>query len=289
MRRSISRPVRYSRVRTSELTVIGAGRPTVSFATIFRQSSLRLGNYSIFFLQYQLETRGWPPWTPTRRPACSAPLIRQPISRPLVSPIGPVAATDVLRLRRLTHRNPRPRHAGISSFIPAMVFTIRHHVLGSVWIVLQKWNGADEIDAGREHNQHRMTVSGTDQLRAHHIPAAHGAARRNAGVVGMAEPHLAVGSAGNALGDRRAAVLLERGRVEHAIGDALAMLALGNALADFLGMKLQAHIRLAQPHPVPFAVAEHAAARQHSAVHGVIVLHNRPPTNRERRGRAPVH
>jgi hypothetical protein len=43
--------------------------------------------------------------------------------------------------------------------------------------------------------------------------------------------------------DRRAAVLLERGRVQYAITDRLALLALKNALADFLGVKLQAHVR----------------------------------------------
>src|SRR5262245_59797047 len=212
------------------------------------------------------------------------PLIQKPISRLLVSPIGPVAADALRLLRRLTHRNPWPRHAGISSFIPAMVFTICHHVLGSVWIVLQKWNGADEIDAGREHNQHRMTVSGTDQPRAHHVPAAHGAARWNAGVVGMAEPHLAAGPAGNALSDRRPAVLLERGRVEHAIADRLALLALEDALADFLGMKLQTHIRLARTHPVPFPVTDHAPARQGRAgLQSVIILHDHPPADRDRK------
>src|SRR5262245_44324796 len=43
------------------------------------------------------------------------------------------------------------------------------------------------------------------------------APRWNTGVVGMAEPHLPP----DPRVDRRPAVLLERGRVEHAIGDAL--------------------------------------------------------------------
>jgi hypothetical protein len=46
----ISRPVRYSRVRTSELTAFGAGRPAVRFATIFPSAGLRLENYRFFFL-----------------------------------------------------------------------------------------------------------------------------------------------------------------------------------------------------------------------------------------------
>src|SRR5262245_16128295 len=104
----------------------------------------------------------------------------------------------------------------------------------------------------------------------------------------MAEPHVAARAAGDALGDRRPAVLLKCGRVEHAISDALAMLALGNALADFLGMKLESDIGLARPHAVPFAEADHAAARQHAPIDCVVILHDGPPAERERRGRAPI-
>src|SRR5262245_62469456 len=105
----------------------------------------------------------------------------------------------------------------------------------------------------------------------------------------MAEPHLAARPAGDALGDRRPAVLLERGRIKHAVGDALTLLALEDALADFLGMKLQTHIWFARPHPVPFPITDHAPAGQHAPVDGIVVLDDEPPTNRERRGRAPVH
>src|SRR5262245_21585764 len=136
-----------------------------------------------------------------RRPACSTPLISQPISRPLVTPIGPVAAEDVLRLRGLTHRNPWPRHAGIACLVARMILTIGHDVLGPVWVVLQEWHRADEVHAGAEHNKHRPPVAVAHQPRSHLVPAAHSAARWNAGVVGMAEPHLAAGPAGDALGD----------------------------------------------------------------------------------------
>src|SRR5262245_49558750 len=105
----------------------------------------------------------------------------------------------------------------------------------------------------------------------------------------MPEPDLAAGPAADALGDRWAAVLLERGRVEHAIADRLALLALKNTLADFLGVKLQANIGLARPHAVPFAIADHAAARQNAPTNGEVVLYEGPPSHRERRGRAPVH
>src|SRR4029077_1526327 len=115
-----------------------------------------------------------------------------------------------------------------------MILTIGHDILGPVWVVLQEWHSADEVHAGAEHHKHRPPVAVAHQPRAHLIPATHGAARWNAGVVSMPEPHLAAGPAGDALGDRRPAVLLERGRIKHAVGDALAQLALGNALADFL-------------------------------------------------------
>src|SRR5262245_12819845 len=142
-----------------------------------------------------------------------------------------------------------------------MVLTIGHDILWPVWVVLQEWHSADEVHAGAEHHKHRPPVAVAHQPRAHLIPAAHGAARWNAGVVGMAEPHLAARPAGDALGDRRAAVLLERGWIEHAIGDVLTLFALEDAFADFLGMKLQAHIALPRAHAVPFPVTDHAASR----------------------------
>src|SRR5262245_10235121 len=165
-----------------------------------------------------------------------------------------------------------------------MVLTIGHDILWPVWVVLQEWHSADEVHAGAEHHKHRPPIAVALEPRAHLVPAAHGAARWNAGIVGMAEPHLAPRPGGNAFRDRWATVLLKRGRIKHAVGDVLTLLALSDALADFLGMKLQAHIRLARPHAVPFAIADHATTRQHPAVHGVIVLHNRPPADRERRG-----
>src|SRR5262245_10425007 len=53
IRRSISRPVRYSRVRTSELTVFGAARPPARFSTISPSAGMGLGNYRLFILQCQ--------------------------------------------------------------------------------------------------------------------------------------------------------------------------------------------------------------------------------------------
>src|SRR5262245_45987389 len=174
-----------------------------------------------------------------------------------------------------------------------MVLPIGHDILGPVRVVLQEWHSADEVHAGAERHKHRPPVAVTHKASSDLIPAAHRAARRNAGVVGMAEPHLAAGPAGDALGNGRTAVLLECGRVEYAIGDALALLALSDTLADFLGMKLQAHVRLAWAHAVPLPKAHHAAARENAgaalADQRIVVLHDRPPADAERRGRAPVH
>src|SRR5262245_48363515 len=190
VRRSISRPVRYSRVRTSELTVFGGGRPAISFATIF-YSICWTTNELRFFLQYQLRRGAGRRPGHRRRPTCSAPLIEQPISRQLVSPIGPVTAEDVLRLRHLTHRNPRPRHAGITCLVARMILTIGHDILGPVWVVLQEWHSADEVHAGAEHHKHRPPVAVAHQPRAHLIPATHRPSSRHPRVVAMPEPDLA--------------------------------------------------------------------------------------------------
>src|SRR5262249_54600052 len=88
-------------------------------------------------------------------------------------------------------------------------------------------------------------------------------ARGSVVVRGVLEPDLAAGPAREAPGARRAAALFERGGVDHAVTDRFALLALEDTFADFLGVKLQADIRLARSHAVPFAVADHASARQH--------------------------
>src|SRR5262245_11271969 len=61
--------------------------------------------------------------------------INAPISRLLGAPIGPVAA-DVLRLRRLFHRYPWSRHAGVAPLVPGVVLAVGHHVLGPVRVML---------------------------------------------------------------------------------------------------------------------------------------------------------
>src|SRR4029078_641115 len=126
---------------------------------------------------------------------------------------------------------------------------------------------------------HRSPVAVAHQPGAHLIPTAHGAARWNASVVGMPEPHLAARTTGKALGNGWAAVFLERGRIKHAVGDALAVLALGDALANFLGVELEPYIRCAPAHAVPFAVAGQAPRRQDDAPVGecVVILPDRPP------------
>src|SRR5215813_8734089 len=50
IRRSISRPVRYSRVRTSELTVVGAARPPARFSTLPPALECDWGTFDYFFL-----------------------------------------------------------------------------------------------------------------------------------------------------------------------------------------------------------------------------------------------
>src|SRR5262249_31778748 len=82
----------------------------------------------------------------------------------------------------------------------------------------------------------------------------------------------------------RAAVLLERGRVEHAIADRLALLALEDTLADFLGVKLSSphSARPAACHTTPDSAPCSPAAghRYHGDSHPA-----RSPTTRRRTAR----
>src|SRR5262249_25964954 len=74
-------------------------------------SSHKLGPFSVQASRPHLDNH--------RRPACSAPLIRSPISRLLGAPIGPVAA-DLFLLRRLDRRHIGPRHAGVAPLVAGM-------------------------------------------------------------------------------------------------------------------------------------------------------------------------
>src|SRR5262245_22372313 len=105
------------------------------------------------------------------------------------------------------HRNPRPRHAGIACLVARMILTIGHDILGPVWVVLQEWHSADEVHAGAERHKHWPPVAVAHQPRAHLVPATHRPSSRHPRVVAMPEPDLAARPAGDALSDRRAAVL----------------------------------------------------------------------------------
>src|SRR5262245_49879862 len=113
MRRSISRPVRYSRVRTSELTAFGACRATLGFATTFPRFGEQLANYELFFLQCQFRDVGTgsrPPLDNHRRPACSASPKKHPqLSAPHSSynrPTRRVAANPHAKPGMLEFVNP---------------------------------------------------------------------------------------------------------------------------------------------------------------------------------------
>src|SRR5262245_13821 len=86
-------------------------------------------------------------WTTTAVRLAQRRSINAPISRLLGAPIGPVAA-DLFLLRRVFHRHPRSRHAGIAPLVTRVVLAVGHHVLGPIRVVLQKRNGADAVDAG---------------------------------------------------------------------------------------------------------------------------------------------
>src|SRR5215475_2026866 len=90
----------------------------------------------------------------SKRPACSAPLIRSPISRLLGAPIGPVAAVLFL-LRRLDRRHIGPRHAGVAPLVPGVVLAVGHHIFGPggrKWIFRFIWRSTG----------HEMTLGGSE-------------------------------------------------------------------------------------------------------------------------------
>src|SRR5262245_51310510 len=88
-----------------------------------------------------------PTWTTTAVRLAPRRSINAPISGLLGAQIGPIAA-DVLRLRRrLTHRNPRPRHARIAPFVPSVGLAVGHEVFGPIRIMLKERDGTDTVDA----------------------------------------------------------------------------------------------------------------------------------------------
>src|SRR5262245_46107143 len=104
----------------------------------------------------------------------------------------------------------------------------------------------------------------------------------NAPVIGRPEIDFVARSFTDPLGKRGAAVFREGGWVEHTVRDFLVLLPCCDAKTDHIGVDLDTDIGLARLHAVPFAVANEAPTRQHAAVSLEIVLHNRPPSNRER-------
>src|SRR5262245_33477532 len=176
----------------------------------------------------------------------------------------------------------RPRHASIAPFVCRVILAVGHQVFRLIRIVLEKGNGPDTVHTCGEGNDHRSSLGVADQSGAHLIPAAYGSDFGDATIIGGAKPHLTARALADALSQRRAAVLRERGRIEHAVRDFLALLPCCDAKTDHIGVDLDADIGLARLHAVPFAVANHATARQHAAIGLEIVLHNRPPSNRER-------
>src|SRR5215471_2700607 len=74
---------------------------------------------------------------------------------------------------------------------------------------------------------------------------------------------------------------LKCGWIKHAVRNFVILLPRCDTHADLFGIDLDTNIGLARLHAVPFPIANHATARQHAAIGLEIVLHNRPPSNRE--------
>src|SRR5436190_21583577 len=103
----------------------------------------------------------------------------------------------------------------------------------------------------------------------------------NAPVVRAAEVDLVSRPFANALGQRRAAVLREGRRVEHAVRDSLVLLPRCDAKTDHVGVDLDADIGLTRLHAVPFAIANEAPARQPSVSKSSCTTAHQPTENGE--------
>src|SRR5439155_21100690 len=103
-------------------------------------------------------------------------------------------------------------------------------------------NGPDRISARRKADHHRAALASI--ISRYEINAARAVC--------------------DALSNRRATVLFERGRIEHAIVGLARILgfALGKPLADHFGVQLEPDIRAPLLHPVPFAEPDKTAAGQ---------------------------
>src|SRR6185369_10177418 len=83
--------------------------------------------------------------------------------------------------------NPWPRHAGISGFIRRVVFHVAVYILRLQRIMLQRGQCPDQVNAGREHHQHRQPIVIALKPPSNLIPTAHSATAWDALVVRRTE------------------------------------------------------------------------------------------------------
>ena len=127
---------------------------------------------------------------------------------------GPIARWVLGLLRLFQWRQPWAGHTSIAAVISRMVFPIRIHVLWLQRVMLKDRNGPNRITARREEHHHRPIISLALEAMPHHVPTTQSPMNGHALVVGSMKPDAA--GITDALGNRWAAILCERGGVQHA-------------------------------------------------------------------------
>src|SRR6476661_8708487 len=173
-----------------------------------------------------------------------------------------------------------------------MIVTVRVDILRVVVVVLEKWQGSDDVATCREEVDQRSSIAIALQAGAELVPSALAPVMgdgRCSRVVGPPEhravPHEGFCYAGSALDG-------EGAWVKHAISDVLpptvlAGLARDDPGSNFLGGELQADVRCTCSVPLP--VNDECAARNGAAIVLEVVLNDGQPMYGKGRCGTPVH
>src|SRR5262249_18342155 len=127
---------------------------------------------------------------------------------------------------------------------------IGHDVFSAVWIVLQKRNGADAIDASRKADDHWSTLGIPHKSRTQLVPAAHGAVSWYASIIGTPEVDFIGRAPAKTLSNRGSAIFGECGWIKHAVRNFVIFLPRFDTHADLFGIDLDTNIGLARLHAV---------------------------------------
>lgn len=118
---------------------------------------------------------------------------------------------------------------GVPTLIAGVVLAIAVDIFEFVFVMLKRGHGTNEIGAGIEHVEHRLTIDAEEPV-AHLIPASY------PGIICWPEDDLCLNR--HALSVRRPSVDLEARRVSYSVGDAIATFEGGDTVGNLLSSEL---------------------------------------------------